>query len=73
MIKMKIFFAILEYVCKFCLIFALLLRYFVGFFWYIYLLFIYLFLFFSYLKKEIKLQMKLWCIFKTIFFLSLVK
>lgn len=60
MIKMKNFFAVLEYVCKFCLIFALLLRYFVGFFL-VYLFIIYLFVpdFFSYLKKEIKLQMKL--------------
>lgn len=67
MIKMRIFFAVLEYVCKFCLIFALLLRYFVVFFFFfllfvmVYLFIIYLFVpdFFSYLKKEIKLQMKL--------------
>lgn len=62
MIKMKNLFAVLEYVCKFCLIFALLLRYFVVFFFFlVYLFIIYLFVpvFFSYLKKEIKLQMKL--------------
>lgn len=52
MIKMKIFFAVLEYVCKFCLIFALLLRYFVGFF-FVYLFIIYLFVpVFFFLFKE---------------------
>lgn len=48
MIKMRIFFAVLEYVCKFCLIFALLLRYFVVFFFFV-LLFVMVYLFIIYL------------------------